>query len=268
MSKIYIGVGHGGSDAGAVVDGIKEKDLNLAIATSCAEYLRARGIEVKQSRITDTSSTINSKVQECNRWEADYCIEIHCNAGGGQGCEAYVSKSGKGNAIAEALLTQITQLGLKNRGVKTKLTDSGKDYFGMVRDTVCPAVLVECAFMDSPDMDLMNTPARQKAMGEAIAKGVLTIVGGSSGVTDAQPTQTVNITYREGAKLSIKSGDNGVHVTILQGYLKKHDYYSMEIDGNYGPGTEAAVKKYQTAHGLTSDGKCGPKTSVSIAVNM
>ena len=33
--KVFIGVGHGGSDPGAVANGFREKDLNLAIALAC-----------------------------------------------------------------------------------------------------------------------------------------------------------------------------------------------------------------------------------------
>ena len=33
--KVYLGVGHGGADPGAVFDGIKEKELNLNIALAC-----------------------------------------------------------------------------------------------------------------------------------------------------------------------------------------------------------------------------------------
>ena len=35
MKKVYIGVGHGGGDSGAVANGLKEKDLNLTTALEC-----------------------------------------------------------------------------------------------------------------------------------------------------------------------------------------------------------------------------------------
>ena len=28
MSKVFLGIGHGGNDSGAVANGVKEKDLN------------------------------------------------------------------------------------------------------------------------------------------------------------------------------------------------------------------------------------------------
>ena len=51
--KVYIGVGHGGSDPGAVASGFKEKDLNLAIALACKEELARHGVETKIGRSKD-----------------------------------------------------------------------------------------------------------------------------------------------------------------------------------------------------------------------
>lgn len=42
--KVYIGIGHGGSDPGAVANGFKEKDLALEIVKYCDAYLY-NGIE-------------------------------------------------------------------------------------------------------------------------------------------------------------------------------------------------------------------------------
>ena len=49
-------------------------------------------------------------------------------------------------------------------------------------------------------------------------------------------------------------------VTRLQIRLKELKYYTGEIDGQYGPGTEEAVIRFQTQHGLKPDGIAGEET--------
>lgn len=52
----------------------------------------------------------------------------------------------------------------------------------------------------------------------------------------------------------LQRGDHGQDVKHLQHLLGIGD------DGDFGGGTEAAVKAFQAAHGLTPDGKVGPAT--------
>lgn len=178
MAKVYIGVGHGASDSGAVANGLKEKDVNLEVALACRDKLKANGVDVKISRTGDTDQGINAKVSEANKWGADYVVEIHHNAGGGDGAEVYYSvNGGKGKTLAQNVLDGIVALGQQSRGIKTKTTSDGRNYFGIIRDTVAPAILVECAFLDSKDYKIVDTAAERKAMGEAIANGVLETLG-------------------------------------------------------------------------------------------
>ncbi|MFF7762786.1 peptidoglycan-binding protein [Streptomyces griseorubiginosus] len=48
-------------------------------------------------------------------------------------------------------------------------------------------------------------------------------------------------------------------VTELQRLLIHHGY-SIDVDGDFGPGTASAVRSFQSAHGLTVDGQVGPNT--------
>lgn len=78
-------------------------------------------------------------------------------------------------------------------------------------------------------------------------------------------TKTISTGGADEKVVVIARGDEGVQVNILQGILISLGYYTMSIDGHFGPGTEEAVKKYQSDHGLSVDGRCGPATSKSIA---
>ena len=51
--KIFIDVGHGGTDPGACANGLTEKNINLTVALKLKELLLSAGIEGMLSRETD-----------------------------------------------------------------------------------------------------------------------------------------------------------------------------------------------------------------------
>lgn len=177
--KVYIGVGHGGSDPGAVANGIKEKDVNLEVALACYSFLVKHGVSVKISRTKDTEVWIEKRVKEANAFGADLAVDIHHNAGNGDGAEVYHTKYlGKGATLARNILTEMQLIGQNSRGAKIKKNSRGDDYFAFVRDTTMPAVLCECAFLDNKtDVKIIDTKAERVKMGEAIAKGILKTLG-------------------------------------------------------------------------------------------
>ena len=63
-----------------------------------------------------------------------------------------------------------------------------------------------------------------------------------------------------------KRGSTGTEVRNIQSRLKSWGYMDGAVDGIYGSKTEAAVKKFQTKHGLTADGIAGPKTLAKIGL--
>ena len=90
--KIFIDPGHGGSDPGAVANGLREKDLTLAIAKECNRVLNEEyeGVQTKMSRTGDTYPSLSARTKAANDWGADYFVSIHINAGGGTGFESYI----------------------------------------------------------------------------------------------------------------------------------------------------------------------------------
>ena len=179
MKKVFIGVGHGGTDSGAVGrGGLLEKDLNLSIARACGAVLERHGVKVQLSRTKDENDPVAQEVAECNSFAPDLAVDIHNNAGGGDGAEAFYSRvGGTGKTLAENILAEIAKLGQKSRGAKTRLNASGSDYYAFIRNTKAPAVIVECAFVDSQDIALVDTEAERVKVGEAIARGILKTLG-------------------------------------------------------------------------------------------
>lgn len=52
----------------------------------------------------------------------------------------------------------------------------------------------------------------------------------------------------------------GIEVKQLQQRLKDLGYYSGDVDGQYGTGTQTAVTAFQAQHGLKADGVAGEQT--------
>jgi peptidoglycan hydrolase-like protein with peptidoglycan-binding domain len=65
----------------------------------------------------------------------------------------------------------------------------------------------------------------------------------------------------------VKSGSNGHPIKTLQ-YLLRARGQSVAVDGVFGPDTAAAVKAFQTSHGLTADGIVGPVTWAALVVQV
>lgn len=267
MPKVYIGVGHGGSDPGAVSGSHKEKTYALDIATACTAELKRHGVSVMQSRTIDETESAAAKIKECNSYNPDIALDIHLNAGGGDGFEVYRSiTGGKGIALAGAIEKTVKAIGQNSRGVKIKKNDDGRDYFGIIRQTNCPAVLVECAFIDSKDVQIVDTLAERQKMGVAIAHGILDYFGIS---TKTQSTASVK---KEPALVAVKlpeisrqTKNNAYTIKRLQTLVSMAGFRGVDgsglaIDGDFGANTEHALRAFQTAKGIAVTGKADAAT--------
>lgn len=62
----------------------------------------------------------------------------------------------------------------------------------------------------------------------------------------------------------LRPGDSGSAVQSLQTSLKTLGYYTGNVDGKFGTGTENAVRAFQKSASLKQDGKAGEKTLEAI----
>lgn len=244
MAKVYIGVGHGGDDPGACANGFKEKDLNLKVAKACYDYLKSNGVSTLISRTSDVTESVNTKANEADNNGCTHVVDVHFNAGGGDGAEVlYYPGSSNGQTMGNNILNEIKALGQGSRG--TKATDD----FAMLRDTNGVANIVECAFVDNKtDMAIADTDAELKNMGVAIAKGIMKTIGVSTSSSKPIPTPTLK-----------KGMYDNKEVKELQSILG-----GLTIDGDFGDKTYNALKSWQSKYGLTADGIYGEKTEAKM----
>ena len=232
MKKVFISAGHGGSDPGAVANGFKEKDLNLDIALACGDYLKAYGVNVKLSRTKDEDDGICQEAAESNAFGPDYTVSIHINAGGGDGIEAWHQLDGSSKVLAENILAEAVKIGQNSRGAKTRANSNGTDYYGFIRQTNAPAVIVECAFVDNAkDMEIIDTVAERKAMGVAIAKGILKTLGITEKPAET-PKPSTTVTVDKNDAVSIAANAVYYNGTSIPDWVKNKNWIVDEVTGD------------------------------------
>jgi hypothetical protein len=63
---------------------------------------------------------------------------------------------------------------------------------------------------------------------------------------------------------TLKPGDTGAQVKVLQRALTLLGYPTGKVDGDYGPATVSAVMSFQRKSSLAPDGVVGPKTLAAL----
>lgn len=63
---------------------------------------------------------------------------------------------------------------------------------------------------------------------------------------------------------TLKPGDTGAQVKVLQRALAHLGYPVGKVDGDYGTATKSAVTQFQSASKLTADGVFGPATRAAL----
>lgn len=234
MSKrVFLGVGHGGSDPGAVANGLKESQINLNVALEVDTILKAHNVVTQLSRYKEENDDLAEEIREANAFKPDVAVDIHVNAGGGDGFEVFHSiKGGVGKTLALNIEKEVKAIGQNSRGLKTKKNSSGTDYFGFIRSIQSPSIIVEMAFIDNiNDIKDFDELHEQKKYALALAKGILSTLGISyKGTGSVNPTPPSDSTpYRIRKSWGEASTQKGAY-KILDNAIaecKKHTGYSV-----------------------------------------
>lgn len=189
QKTVIIDAGHGGFDGGAVVGDVLEKDINLKIANSLSNMLRASGFKVICTRTDDSStesdptatiaarkrSDLNNRLEILKQNPDAIFVSIHLNkfqSSSVKGAQMFYSpKIDDAKRLAESLKGSVKSLLQpdNHRTVKAGTKSTFLLYYSPI-----PAVIAECGFMSNPEeFSKLQADDYQSKMAFALFNGIL-----------------------------------------------------------------------------------------------
>ncbi len=173
--KVVLDPGHGGSDTGAIREGINEKDINLPVAKIVRDILVKQKVDVSMTMETDKTVSLSQRVDFANEINPDIYVSIHSNSSLNDaiiGLETHWYHSESQDLAKKVHAVLASDKNLKKWDSK----DRGlfKSQFYVINHTKMPAILVEIGFMsNTTELQAINSKKRQQEIAEAIAQGIM-----------------------------------------------------------------------------------------------
>lgn len=183
-NRVVIDAGHGGIDPGKIgINGLEEKEANLAIAGYVREILEQDQMEVIMTRETDEMligsdgdrskvGDMKARVEKINEGKPILAVSIHQNSypqeeiSGAQ--VFYYTHSEDGKKAAELMQDSLLLLDEKN----TRKAKANDTYY-ILKRTQVPTIIVECGFIsNAKEAELLSQEEYRRKTAEAIADGI------------------------------------------------------------------------------------------------
>ena len=217
--NILLIAGHGAGDTGACGCGYEEADLTREVVSMLADKLQDyANIDIYPM---DHSAYHDLSVGDLqvNWTDYDYVLEIHFNAGGGEGTEIYVTRIEEGTDTEETIMSHLEDY-FTVRGVKRM----NFNVIYSAKKAGVSSALLEVCFIDNEDD--MNTYENNKdEVVQAIAEGIKEgfdlyeeIDGG-----DIEPSDDLEIPYRYQNGSTFEDVFSDTESTNKIGYLNKYE---------------------------------------------
>jgi N-acetylmuramoyl-L-alanine amidase len=179
LTLIWLDAGHGGTDPGAVGNGLRESDIVLDICRRIETLLRNFECRVSQTRTTDTFVSLANRTSRANAANADLFVSVHCNA--------FTNTTARGfetfrhtNAPARSTSFQNVIHDEIMKSMGNNIVDRGKktSNFHVLRETRMAACLTEVLFVSNPaEARLLGDPAFRQRVAEGHANGIVKFLG-------------------------------------------------------------------------------------------
>ena len=169
-NKIVIDPGHGGTDYGAIRDGINEKDITLDLSQKIASELKSKGYKVALTRTDDTYIGLQERCDFTEEENPEIFVSIHVNSA--VATEPYGIETHYYHEHSKELADIIQKHLIKN--INTKDRGVIKSKFYVINHTDVPAVLVEIGFLSNlEEREELMTDKRKQTTVRAITEGII-----------------------------------------------------------------------------------------------
>ncbi len=168
--NVVIDAGHGGTDFGATVSEVKEKEIVSAISKKIQLLNSDADVKIHFTRTEDNTLTLQERVDIMNEIKPDLFISLHINSNKNvtaNGYEVYVSDtsiaSEKSKQLAEKFVNTFSKnTKLRYRGIKTAP-------FFVLKKAEYPAILLDLGFLSNEvDKDYITSENGQTEIAQNI----------------------------------------------------------------------------------------------------
>jgi N-acetylmuramoyl-L-alanine amidase len=170
-NKVVLDAGHGGSDYGAIREGINEKDITLDVTQRVEAILRSKGYKTTLTRKDDTFVSLEDRVNISEKESPEIFVSIHVNS----------AVSTEPNGIETHYyhdyskeLAEVVHKHLIKENSNSKDRGLFKSKFYVINHTTVPAILCEIGFISNEnERNELITDARKNKTAKAIAEGII-----------------------------------------------------------------------------------------------
>ena len=201
LTPVIIDPGHGGDDLGAVVKGLQEKNIALAVSLKLRDRSK-NDMPVMMTRDSDRYVTLDDRIVDSVDWNGAVFVSIHLNQVrdkrlAGATIYSYGAEKSRHwrrrphhrkvppmpappgvDAKESAFLAGAMVKAMRAEGYRVETAKS--DYY-VLKNPAQPSILIEIGYLSNPDEAArLNDPAYQDKLVETMAKAIESYAAGRS----------------------------------------------------------------------------------------
>lgn len=169
VKSVVIDAGHGGTDCGAIRNGINEKDITLDVSKRVESMLKKQGYHVTMTRTNDIFVSLEDRVNISESASPDIFVSIHVNSSTKPeitGIETHYYHQESMSLAQTVHASLASTIKSNNRGLF-------KSKFYVINHTTSPAILIEIGFISNDAERAQLVSEKRKAdTAKSIVEGI------------------------------------------------------------------------------------------------